>query len=71
MVALGAVNTTFWPLLAPGNVVKVVAAGALSDGIEGPVRILGVQPDDEARELRLVTEILEQRSASATPGVAR
>lgn len=48
-----------WPLLDIGSVVRFVSAEAfLGAGYDGPVRIVGVQPMEEAGDMELVCQIV-------------
>lgn len=57
---LDSIQTADWRHITPGDVLRVDAPGAFIRGWDGPVRILGVQPDEDDGRMALVVELLRE-----------
>lgn len=53
-----------WAFLQPGNVVRIVMPTAFWSGFDGPARIVGVQPDEQAGGCGLVLRLLRAPDAA-------
>ena len=52
-------ETELWPLCRPGDVLHLISGTAFTTGIDAPVRVVGVQPDERAGMIGLAVEILD------------
>lgn len=57
------VDPAIWAGLQPGNVVRVVCPDAFWVGFDGPARIVGAQPDEQAGGCGLVLRLLRSPDA--------
>lgn len=55
-------NATTWPLLDVGTVVHLVLPSAMTDGFDGPARILGAQPMEEDGDMQLTVQLLRPKA---------